>query len=229
MKIYVNGDSNIAGAELETPNIDSVGNQLSVKLGGTVILNDAIAGSSNDGILRRTYEYLRNCGQYPDFMIIGWTSSEREDWFIDGEYKGLNMLDVNIDEAINTKNIDGNAGWDYWRRRKATNHPYHAQMIKYWNTKIFNFHLELKHLGIKHFFFNAIYNFNIYGGCDDDIFEHNWEGVFYKPYETGGAMVQWCVDSGFKEITPGWFHFPKPAHTAWANILYNHIKENNLL
>lgn len=230
MKIYVNGDSNTAGTELENPEIESVGNQLATKLGGTVILNDAVAGSSNDGILRRTYNYLNKCnGDYPDFMIIGWTSSEREDWFIDGKYQSLNNFGVNIPESINTNSIDGNAGWNYYWNRKATSYEYHSQMIRYWNTKIFNFHLELEHLGIKHVFFNAIYNFNIYGGSDDDVFEHDWQGTFYEPYALGKSMIQWATNAGYQEITPGWFHFNKDAHTEWTNILYNHIQENNLL
>jgi hypothetical protein len=219
MILYVNGDSNSAGTEMQDPN-DCYANNLAQLLGASCT-NQSVAGASNDHILRTTYNYLAH--NRPDLMVIGWSSSEREDWFVDGEYRSVNSF------FVNTDNIEQTSEWDYWSKHKAGwisgDYSYEKQLVKYWNTKIFNFHLELIHLKIPHLFFNAIYSFNLF----DPVFEYNWNNTFYKPYDKNLAMIKWADDQGYEQITPGQWHFEKDAHTHWANILYSYIKENHII
>ena len=216
MILYVNGDSNSAGTEMKNSE-DCYANQLATRLNATLI-NDSYAGASNDSILNKTQTYLQKCkinNSYPDLVVIGWSSSEREDWFVNGEYKSINSFNVNTD------GLERLPEWDYWSKNKAgwlSNDPsYETQMVKYWNTKIFNFHLELEYLKIPHLFFNAIYSFNTFG----PVYTYDWNNTFYKPYDKSSAMIKWADANGYQQITPGHWHYEKDAHTEWTNILYD--------
>lgn len=213
MLIYFNGDSNTAGTELENTN-DCFANQLANLLEAD-LFNDAYAGASNDRILKTTNDYINQ--HSPDLVIIGWSSSEREDWFINGEYKSVNSF------RVNTNDLDQQSQWEYWANNKSGwlsgDYAYEKELCKYWNTKIFNFHLELSYKNIPHLFFNAIYSFNTRGS----VYEYNWNNNFYGPYDKNLAMIQWADLAGYQQITPGKWHFKKDAHTNWANILYNHL------
>jgi len=219
MMLYVNGDSNSAGAEMKNVN-DCYANQLAQLLNATIV-NNSYSGASNDRILRTTYKYLEN--NIPDLLVIGWTSSEREDWFIQNEYKSVNSFHVN------TLDLERMPEWKEWSENKAgwlsNDYSYEKQLVKFWNSKIFNFHLELNYCKIPHFFFNAIYSFNVFG----PVYEYPWGNAFYQPYNKNSAMIRWASAQGYEEITPGKSHFEKEAHSKWANVIYKHIKDNNLI
>ena len=79
MKLYFNGCSFVYGGELDNPERDSFPNVLQRKI-GCEILDDSENGISNQRILRTTLSRdLSDC-----FVIIGWTSLFRYEYFEDG-------------------------------------------------------------------------------------------------------------------------------------------------
>jgi hypothetical protein len=238
MKIYFNGDSNVAGSELKNPDEQGFASHLSRMFNASYI-NDAVGGASNSRILRTTEEYLRNCkksSKYPDLIVIGWSEFVREDWFIDGNYQSLtNTFKLNFVEEQNPER------YNYWIKNQVHSSTYSAQMAKFWNNTIYNFHCELTFLKIPHLFFEAIESFNeveIRITKDKEItpfndwatiYHFNWNKNYFHPYNPDYAMINWAENSGYDQITPGKWHYPEPAQIAWAELLYNYINENNLL
>ena len=49
------------------------------------------------------------------------------------------------------------------------------------------------------------------------------------PYSWDDTYVHWAARNGYKEITPGWFHYEPVAQRAWAERMYNYIKTHKLL
>ena len=97
MILYVNGDSHSAGAEAVVPYCYAQDDHLYRALGrkphpdnerasfGCLLANklnailhcDAESASSNTRIIRTTRDYIKNEGA-PDFILIGWSTWERE-------------------------------------------------------------------------------------------------------------------------------------------------------
>lgn len=234
MKIYFNGDSNTEGTELDNPITDGFAGILSNKFQADHI-NDGSTGASNVKISRTTEEYLKQCkakNEYPDLIVIGWSDFDREEWFIDGEYRNCNAINLLVPTNFDQPRREHYHRWQgHWVN-------YIFQMSKFWNTQIHNFHLELTMLNIPHVFFNAFRSFTHYEialahngdpKLDDNIYKLDWNNRFLKPYDSKFSMVNWAIEEGYPEITPGWFHFGKPAQEQWAEILYQHIKLHNII
>jgi len=121
------------------------------------IINNGVAGSSNDGIVRRTLREIKNLlseNRAKDiYVVIGWTSPERKDFF----YRN-----------------DREAAWDtIYPNQSQYYHPdddvqkfWEIYVQKYWNEEeylerytqqVILLHLFLKEHGIKHLFFDAFY------------------------------------------------------------------------
>jgi hypothetical protein len=85
MIMYVNGDSHTLGVGItkEQTFAHCVAQHF-----GFEYINDAKGGGSNDRILRLTNSYLDN--NRPDFLLIGWSSWEREEWLHEGRYYDVN-------------------------------------------------------------------------------------------------------------------------------------------
>jgi hypothetical protein len=81
MIMYVNGDSHTAGLGIEKE--ETFAHHIARHYGAEYI-NEAKSGGSNNRILRLTNTYLDN--HKPDFVLIGWSSWEREEWLYEGRY-----------------------------------------------------------------------------------------------------------------------------------------------
>ena len=125
---------------------------------GLEVVNNSYAGSSNDGIVRRTLndipKLLKEYKPEEIVVIIGWSSPERKDFFYsDGERKNWDTLYP--------------AELDHWKDdNEDINDFYKIYVRKYWNEEeyIYRFITQtlllssyLKTKGIKHYFFNAFY------------------------------------------------------------------------
>ena len=231
MIIYFNGDSNTAGTELANPAQQGFAAKLAKKLDASII-NHSIAGASNDKIFRTTETYLSECknkNQFPDLIIIGWTEWIREDWVIDGEYHSLNSFGL-----MDPQNVDP-ARFTAYKKHQAHNVCYSYYLAKYFSTRIHNLHLMLEHLKIPHLFFSATRPFTWW----EDHFgekEHygphfrlEWNNCYFRPYDQRGAMIFWAEDQGYKPVTPLWYHYPEATQEAWADLLYDHIKQHNIV
>jgi len=220
--LYVNGDSHSAGAESvnnycfaeddplyhalgRVPHPDneraSYGCDIANKL-SAVLYCDAESASSNNRIIRTTREYLKN--NIPDFVIIGWSTWEREEWLHDGVYWQVNAGGIGHDWPIpikeKYKDYISNLNW-----LEKTNNA-HAQ--------IHEFHTELLDLGIPHLFFNTYNDFSTQD-------QANWNNSYVDPYNPNMTYWKWLTNQGFQS-NPS-YHFRADAHRKWAEFLLPYL------
>ena len=218
MKLFLfNGDSNVAGCELENPTEESMAAVISKHYNAKNI-NLSVDGSSNDRIYETTIEYLKN-NPSPDFVMIGWSDMGREQWYLNGEMHEVNHLDVGkrIPEEYRRR-------YQFWKHNIRVNADWHRVMGFYWHNKIYNLHMILREKNIPHYFFNAFHAFNI---PKEQYLD--WHGSFYRPYWQNCTYINWCIEHDYKEITPDWLHFNADAHQAWAEELIKTMAEDNIL
>jgi len=223
MILYVNGDSHSAGAEAVVPYCYAQDDHLYRALGrkphpdnerasfGCLLANklnailhcDAESASSNTRIIRTTRDYIKNEGA-PDFILIGWSTWEREEWLLNDTYWQVNAGGIGHDWPDEIKeryknyitNID-------WIKCKKQAHE-----------AIYNFHNELKEQNIKHLFFNCYSDFN-----NQDVL--NWNDCYIEPYDPEMTYWKWLTNQGFQSSQ--WYHFKADAHEKWADFLFPHL------
>ena len=228
--LYVNGDSNSAGAEAvnsycfaeddplywalgRRPHPDnervSYGCELANML-YAVLHCDAESASSNDRIIRTTYNYLEN-EDAPDLVVIGWSTWERQEWWHEPTQR---YWQVNA----------GGVGADWPAEIKEMYKPYIANLdydraVKHAHDKIYLLHKELDKLEINHIFFNT------FEPIRSSNYE-NWEGSYVEPYNPEYTYYNWLKARGFKTVRPDSYHFGPDAHHAWAEFLYqNYVQK----
>ncbi len=152
------------------------------KLCGIEVKNNSVAGSSNDGIVRRILDTIpKLLKQYkPEELcvIIGWSSPERKDFFT--KVTGAGML---------SEDTRGAGLWETLYPAELTQkhfnddiQEFYKTYLKYfWNIEEFSnryiehnllLHHYLENLGIKHYFFNAFYESS----------GENFNGSLYEKY-----------------------------------------------
>ena len=231
MNIYFNGDSYVAGDELDNPTTQGFATKLASKLNAT-FLNQAEGGSSNSLILRKVQEYLYECKKsmvFPDLVVIGWSESMREDWFFHDTYHSV----AGTGPRVDTFDL---LGYQYWTKHMKSSFQYLHQMSKFYNRAIHNLHRELTYLKIPHVFFNAIVPLNITeihnpdSLQDDLLLKLYWGDNFFYPYDQEIMTWRgWAIANNHREVTPGKFHYDELAHTGWADVIYKYIKEKNIV
>lgn len=234
MKIFFNGDSHTSGSELYYPTQDTFSYRLAKLLNADEVINLAIGGASNDRILRTTEEYLRECknsNDYPDLIVIGWSECCRTDWFVNGQYYSIFSQELTPEETYKVDAERAKYYIDFWRQPENRN-----IMAKYYNDRIYDLHKQLEFLNIPHLFFMGVCSFEFElrstnfpqpNEYNNFMIHYDWGNSFWKPYDIDGSFVAWGKENGY-EITP-FFHLKEPAHEAFAQILYEHIKNNRLL
>jgi hypothetical protein len=232
LNIYFGGDSYVQGTELENPATQGFATKLANKLGATFI-NQAENGSSNSLIIRKMTEYLYECKKtkiFPDLVVIGWTESTREDWFIQGGYRSLAGTGPDIE-------LSDPEAFKYWLHNAASWRHRH-EMCKFYNKAMHNLHLELQHLNIPHVFFNAIdpldrVELDLPWLADEpggNIFKFQWHDNFFHPYYRADMTWRnWAMAHNYQEVTPGFYHYKEDCHDAWTEVIYNYIKEKNIV
>lgn len=225
MILYINGDSNSAGAELandfafadDDPDHKDLGRKphpdnLKLSYGYKIaeqlecdFVCDAESASSNERIMRTTVDFLNTAPEDP-FVLIGWASWEREEWDINGT-----MYQV----TAGGKDLVPN-GYEHQYKSWIANQtiPEIQRKIESWCSRIQNLHEQLQQENIKHLFFNCIepfpkkqYNFGL-----NYFYPYNKEFTFYhylEQYEKPNEN----------------YHFGLKSHQRWADVLLDRIKE----
>ena len=211
--LYVNGDSHSAGVALKSAT-QSFGS-LVAQYFKLPLVNQALPGASNNYIIRITQDWIRTCND-KYFVLIGWSSWEREEWPYRGEFFQANSSadtfgDLELDQRYKTwvNGLDEN------------NIP---RLGKEWHEKIWQFHEKLTVRNIPHLFFNCFYDFFI-----DLKHQRDWCGNFFHPYESDWSYWHYLQQQQFSPAQSDSFHYGADAHQAWANLLIQHIKQHNLL
>lgn len=210
MKILFNGDSNVAGEEL----IDRLKSMAGVIANhySAESTNLALSGASNDRIYDTTLQYL-NTNSSPDLVVIGWSEHGREQWYHNGQFHEVNNLGVGASLPDQLKRR-----FQFWKQYIQKDEAWFRVMNIYWHNKIYNLHTILTEKNIPHLFFNAFHAF-----YHQENQQLDWQGQFFCPYHQNRCYVNWCVEHGFEEITPGWQHFNEDAHRRWGELLISEI------
>ena len=226
MKLFFNGDSNMAGTEVgATESVPYYLNELIQSTGAqTEYDNLALAGASNDYIYDTTAEYLRD--NKPDLVVIGWSDAGRMQWFnkTTGEMMEMNSLEVHKYDQENQDNDEYFRRSSLLKEKMTPTSNYAQETALYWHNKIYNMHSMLDHLGIKHLFFSAFPMFN--PRTIPGEYALDWGQGYYQPYQT--SYIMWCTQNNYRQVTEGWWHFEPAGQKAWAELLFNHMKERHL-
>lgn len=213
MILYVNGDSNSAGSECKDPG-KSWPAALADRLGFTLV-NDAKDGSSNPKIMRTTSSAIAHSDKNT-FVVIGWTSWEREEWLHNNQYYDVNssghdVLPKELQER-----------YKEWVPKQDSFEQ--AIKSKQMHEQIHRLHRSLKDRRIPHLFFNALMPFqhNLL-----DPVHKDWSKNYLGPYDNELSYYWYLKNHGWQPTTN--HHYTDEAQVVWADVLYNYIQENNLI
>jgi hypothetical protein len=233
MILYVNGDSHTAGAEAvntcsfsdddhqykylgRSPHPDNLAVSWGKKLSELVKMSfycNAESGASNYRIERTTRKWIEDyTGEVKDiFVIIGWSTWEREEWLIDDVYYQVNASGVDTvpsDYVNKYKEYVVNVNW--------------IEKTKEWHDKIWELHIWLEEQNIKHVFFN----------CNNDLNKikekKDWGVTYIDPYTwQEGTYDVYLKTRGHHPVSG--YHYDATGHADWAKFLLKYIVKNNLL
>ena len=232
MILYVNGDSHSAAAEAvnnhafaeddpqlwhmgRAPHPENVKVAWATRLASIAKLNlhlHAESASSNMRIIRTTEDWLSKREDYSNvILVIQWSTWEREEWLIDGEYYQVNASGIDtVPESAQTRYKEYVAGVD-WKQKTQEAH----------NT-IWAWHRDLIDRGIEHLFFNGNNTFV-------DVADHkDWGTSYIDPY---GDLTfdSYLRGLGIDTVMPGSYHYGADGHSAWAKFLAKEMVARNLL
>ena len=174
----------------------------------------ASSGGSNDRIIRTTQDWIQlNPNKLVDtVMILQWTTWEREEWLHDGVWYQVNASGadtVPTELAERYKNYIVDIDWTV-KTDDAHN-------------KIWNMHLYLKELGIKHLFFSGQSTFS------DIQNQRDWGKSYMYPYVREESYHNWLINNGGTYANAKSYHFDSKSHRLWAEHVLQYIKDNQLL
>jgi len=203
MILYVNGDSNSAGAEIlkdycfagDDPTIcdtdrrphpelihKTYGAKLAKYLNATLVL-EAESASSNARILRTTRNFLENTKAKP-FIVIGWTTWDREEWSYKEEWLQVTASGTDsVPEELKQK-------YKQWVIDQTPEEVRNKRL--YWTNLINQFSNELNQQHIKHLFFHI------------------------------DEYTKYLTKQGCKTVNNG-YHFGEDGHDAWCNFLLERL------
>jgi len=229
MVLYVNGDSHTAGAEAVNPHAfaeddpnyeylkrlphpDNLAVSWGKKLSNTLKMGfhcDAESAASNDRIIRTTKKYLENHKDV--FVIIQWSTWEREEWLIDDTYYQINASGIDIVPESHQQKYKEYVANVNWQTKTIEAHA-----------KIIEMHGYLKDRNIPHIFFNGNNNFS-------KITEkYDWGTHYIQPYDKF-SFNDYLIKEGVQTVMPGSYHFGEDGHKKWASFMTKYIIKNNLI
>ena len=212
MNLYVNGDSHSAGHDAGGPAY-SYGKHIADWLSANFVC-DAIAGCSNDSIISRTLAYLEN--NTPDYIIIGWSTWERETW-------RHGDISYNITASgVDSVHPDLRAQYKQWVVDSAAPEFQHRKEEENY-TKIWQLHQLLKSKNIPHLFFNCYSHF--YYVTTHNKHRYDWLDCYVDPYDQWSTYYFWLERKGYTPANPKFYHYGADAHVAWAEFLLPYIKK----
>ena len=236
MILYVNGDSHTAAAEAvnqhafaeDDPRLGHLHRlphpaNLAVSWGRRMADNlkctfkcDAESAASNTRILRTSRAWLDQHQHERSriFMVIQWSTWEREEWNIDGRIYQVNASGIDhVPDSHRAQYRSWIANLDF------------ARVRDHWHDAIWCWHLELEAQGIKHIFFNG----NNHFGDIPASARFDWGINYIRPYDADSTYDQWLRRNGHETVSPGSWHFGETAHGAWSRFMLQYIVDNNLV
>jgi hypothetical protein len=235
MILYVNGDSHAAAAEAVNPHAWACDDGLYWGLGqqphpdnervsfgcelanwmNAILYLDAQAGGSNARIMRTTQDWIQaQTAQVlkDTFMVIQWSTWERQEWLIDGEYYQINASGIDQVPPSHQPQYQEFVSNIDWTQCESKAHD-----------EIYQFHMYLQDQGIAHVMFNGNSHFEAQPNY------YNWHGCYMDPYNSARTFDRVLKNNGFCTVNPASWHFGPDAHCFWGEYLLQYIKTHNLL
>ena len=183
---------------------------------GFELICDAESASSNDRIVRTTMNWIdQNLDRLDQvFMIIQWTTWEREEWLHQGTWyqvnaSGVDMVPSELQEKYRHYIIE--VDWE--------------QKTKQAHETIWQFHLLLNNLNIPHLFYNSHSTFSDIQPPD----QHNWGVSYMHPYDRELSYNAVLKNNGYQYANPNTYHYGADGHCFWADNLLYYINKNKLI
>ena len=243
--LYCNGDSWTAGDDAQQDPIELWPTKLGSLL-NVPITNSAKPGSSNDGVVRTTINDLlllkRQNRLEGTFVIIGWSSPERKDFFYKGSWDTLYPAQLGLeDEDKNRTQLHKLYVSEYWNKEEyITRHCLNT----------INLHYFLSQLNVPHLFFNAFYENNLQHSSPNTIdfikdFKEDISKTYLEYIEINNIIEEYLdiqsnyfypksffkhiidtVEEGTykKEEVFNDYHPSELGHELWATNLFKNIK-----
>jgi hypothetical protein len=210
--LYVNGDSNSEGSECK--DLEQSWPYLLAKRLGRTLINEAKGGTSNPRIMRVASQALSTSDRNT-FVVVGWTSWEREEWLHQGQYYDVNS---GGHDGLPTELEEKYKEW-------VVNQGPEQQAIKSqkMHSQIHRMHRSLLDRHIPHLFFNALMPFqhNLL-----DPLHFDWHKNYLGPYDNNLSYFWYLKNHKFVPTRNN--HYTEKAQSVWADVLYNYIQEKEL-
>jgi len=177
---------------------------------------DAESAASNDRIMRTTREWI-NTNQISwskTLMVIQWTTWERQEWIIDG-----------VEYQVNASGIDAVPDSHQEQYKNFVRSIDWPQITQQRHSEIWQFHQELKELGIRHVFFNGN---NHFASIPVDQ-QYKWGSNYIGPYDPDQTYHQWLINNSHTTVAPDSYHFGQTAHAAWAGFVLKYIVKQQIV
>ena len=235
MILYVNGDSHTAAAEAMNSHAFAEDDRQyfykgraphpdNLKVSWGKVLSDSLrsgfhcdaeSASSNTRILRTTRKWINDT--YPKFndellVIIQWSTWEREEWLIDGEYYQINASGIDHVPESHQAKYKEFISIVNWKEKTAKAHQ-----------EIWNFHLELLDKKIKHIFFSGNNHFENVRDVKD------WGVNYISPYDSSGTFDSVLKNNNYNPVSMNSWHYGRDAHSFWARYMLQYILEHNIV
>jgi hypothetical protein len=231
MILYANGCSHTAAAEAVVPDAFAVDDgkngidrrphpanlaaswctHLARDLDMDLVCN-AESASSNDRIARTTREWIAaNPNKLSNtFMVIQWTTWEREEWLHNSTWYQVNASGADwVPEELRQRYRQFVIDVD-WEIKTQECHE-----------KIWALHTELADLKIPHLFYNGHSTFS---HAKTRCF---WDTSYLEPYSEHHSYNAILQQNG--HVPTKWYHFDAKGHCFWAQYLLQYIKQHNLV
>ena len=179
---------------------------------GMTLYCDAETASSNDRIIRTTKEWIANNPEQLNnvFMVLQWTTWEREEWLHNGTWyqvnaSGVDLVPPELQQRYKQFVVDVD-----WAIKTQECHE-----------KIWALHTELQRLNIPHLFYSGNSTFS------DVQNQHIWGTSYMYPYNRQGSYNAILQQNG--HVPTKWYHFDAKGHCFWAKYVLQYIKQHNLV
>jgi hypothetical protein len=177
---------------------------------------DAESASSNTRILRTTRQWLKDTDLSTTevLVVIQWSTWEREEWSHNGTYYQVNASGIDhVPDELKEQYKNFVVGVDW---KQVTDQAHQT---------IWDFHLELNALGVKHVFSNGNNHFGNIQPAD----RRYWGNSYIGPYDPVLTYDQWLKNNGFQTVAPDSWHFGQEAHTAWSRYVLQYMIQHKLI
>lgn len=215
-RLWINGDSHTYGSYGPTPQ-DRVANPFAEQIADRLDLeykNIALPGGSNQRIVRTTIEELPFLKPREDFILIGWTSWERTEWWLNNHWNQIcGDPGYAIPHFYKDKIKSGEDYNELWRCSKEQEHS------------IWVLHKLLDNLGFRFLFYLACAHPFHWKSDQHNEGKAQWKinSWAHDPYAEEGFSY-YSESQGYQKDSL--WHYGQEAHNDYADVLLPIVKRN---